>query len=200
MTRRFVLASLLSLVAGCGRTENSLLLLDKLPDVKAIHIHGNQAFSEGTLKGLMVLSEGTWWNPFKDHKYREAQLETDLAAITTYYFRHGYLRAQIVNRIVSESKGKVTIDIYLSEGEPITVKEVSIRGVPSGLHKELEKNIGLKPGEPMDPYQMAADRALIINFLADKGYWETKVVSSAQEFGNENIVFHTVTMGERDQL
>src|SRR5258707_1058643 len=66
MKRRIALATLLLLATGCGHTETSLLLLDKLPDVKSIHLHGNKAFSEGTLKSLMVLSEGQWWNPLKD--------------------------------------------------------------------------------------------------------------------------------------
>jgi outer membrane protein assembly complex protein YaeT len=201
MKRRIALATFLTLAMGCGRTENSLLLLDKLPDVKSIHIHGNKAFSEGTLKSLMVLSEGKWWNPFKDHKYREAQLQTDLGAITTFYTRRGYLRATVQNYTVRESKGgKVAIDITLSEGEPVTVKEVAIRGVPADLHKELEKSIGLKAGAPMDPYLMTADRALIIDILADKGYWETQDTTGAQYFGNEAIVFHNVTLGHRDIL
>jgi len=201
MKRRIALATALLLVTGCGHTENSLLLLDKLPDVKSIHIHGNKAFSEGTLKGLMVLSEGQWWNPFKDHKYREAQLQTDIGAIKTYYLRHGYGRVDVPNYTVRETKnGKVAIDITVSEGEPFTVKEVDIRGVPPVLLSELEKNIGLKPGAPMDPYQMTADRGLIINSLADKGYWESKVVSGAQYFGNEAVVLHDVTLGHRDVL
>ncbi len=203
MKRRIALATVLLLVTGCGHTENSLLLLDKLPDVKSIHIHGNAAFSEGNLKQLMVLAEGKWWNPFKDHKYREAQLQTDLGAITTFYYRHGYLRAQVLNYTVRETKGKVVIDITLSEGEPFTVKEVDIRGVPEDLHKELEKTIGLKPGVPMDPYQMSADRALIINLLADKGYWETKVNAGAQypeSLKDQAFVFYEITLGGRDVL
>jgi outer membrane protein insertion porin family len=203
MKRRIALAILLLLGTGCGRAENSLLLLDKLPDVKSIRIHGNNAFSEGELKKLMVLAEGTWWNPFKDHKYREAQLTTDLGAITTFYYRHGYLRAQVLNYTVRETKGKVAIDITLSEGEPFTVREVDIRGVPDDLHKELEKNIELKPGAPMDPYQMTADRAVIINLLADKGYWETKVNAGAQypeALKDQALVFYDITLGGRVKL
>ena len=188
---------LLLVVGGCGQAENSLLLLDKLPDVKSINITGNTAFSEGDLKKLMALRQGTWWNPFKEHKYREAQLQTDLNAITTHYLRHGYQRIQILNYSVRESQGDVTIDIVLSEGEAFTVKEVSLRGVPSDLQKNVEKNLGLKPGKAFDPFRLTEDRQVIANLLADDGYWDATVDASVQFFGTQGLVFYNVQASNR---
>jgi hypothetical protein len=75
--RSALLVAALLAAQGCGRAENSLLLLDQLPEVASISIEGNRAVSDGTLKQLMTLREGTWWNPFQEHKYRHYRSERD---------------------------------------------------------------------------------------------------------------------------
>jgi outer membrane protein insertion porin family len=199
MKRRIVLGILLVVATGCGKTENSLLLLDKLPDVEAIDFQGNKAFSDGTLKELMILTAGTWWNPFEDHKYRAGQLPTDVNAILTYYLRHGYLRAQ-VDPMTRESKGKITITFVIQEGEAFTVKDVSIRGVPGEMTKKLQKNLTLKAGAPMDPFLVSQDRETMVNELADLGYWEAQVDATVQYFGNRGLVFYQIQLGSMDTL
>ncbi len=114
---------------GCGRAENSLLLLEDLPDVARIDFEGNHAFSDGELRGLMILRVENRWNPFQDTKYRKTQLETDLQAILTSYMRHGYLRARIADRQVRRSDDKVYILIRIEEGDPTTVAGVGVHGL-----------------------------------------------------------------------
>ena len=93
MRRALALLALIGLgLVGCGRAENSLLLLDALPDVGSIEIEGNERFDDGTLKGLMTLRGPSRLNPFRDHKFRRGQLDSDIRAILTYYV--GLLRDQ----------------------------------------------------------------------------------------------------------
>ncbi len=188
------------LVAGCGRAENNLLLLEKLPDVASVDIEGNHVFSDGTLKGLMTTRPAPWWNPFQDHKYRKAQLQSDIQAILTYYMRHGYLRASLVDQEVRHDGDEVHIVLTFHEGEPMTVAEVVIRGAQALNPNDLRKKLAIKAGEPVDPFKLEDDRRLILRTLADQGYWEAKTDADVQFFGNRGIVFYRLTEGRPDTL
>jgi outer membrane protein insertion porin family len=197
LTRHLCLfAAILLVAAGCGRAENSLLLIEKLPDVESITIHGNQRFSDDTLKGLMTLREGSWWNPFRDHKYRKAQLKTDLNAILTYYLRHGYLRARIVDQQVRRSGDEIHITLHISEGEPVETREVVIQGARALNPNDLRRELAVKPDEPFDPFRLQDDRRLILQTLAKKGHWEAEVRANVQFFENQALVFYVLKEGE----
>jgi outer membrane protein insertion porin family len=190
-----VLALVLLGLAGCGRAENGLLLLEKLPDVASITIKGNHAFDDGTLKGLMTTKAGHWWNPFEEHKFRKGQLESDIQAILTFYMRHGYLRARLVDQSVRHDGDKVHITLTFEEGEPVTVDEVVIRGARALNPNDLRKKLALEPDHPMDPFKLEDDRRLILRTLADKGYWEAAVDADVQFFGNRALVFYVLDEG-----
>jgi outer membrane protein insertion porin family len=184
------------LAGGCGHAENSLLLIEKLPDVKSITFEGNDRFDDGTLKSLMVLREGSWWNPFKDHKYRKALLKSDLNAILTYYMRHGYLRVQILDQQVRTSDDGVHILVRISEGEPVFTKEVVILGARALNPNRLREKLALKPDRPLDPFRLADDRRLILNTLAQQGYWQAAVRAEVQFFGDRALVFYVLDEGD----
>ncbi len=183
-------------LAGCGRAPNELQLLGSLPDVASIEIKGNQRFSDGTLKGLMTLKEGTWWNPFEEHKYRKGLLDTDIQAILTYYMRHGYLRAQLVDRSVRTDGDDVYITLTFSEGEPVTVTGVSVRGSDGLDPGDLRKDLALKSGHPLDPFALVDDQSRLLRSLADRGLWEGSVRSDVQFFGDSTLVFYRLQVGD----
>jgi len=180
-------------VAGCGRAENGFLLLEKLPDVASVTIDGNHAFDDGTLKALMTTRAGHWWNPFEEHKFRKGQLDSDVQAILTFYMRHGYLRAHLVDRSVRHDGNKVHITLTFEEGRPVTVAEVVVRGARALNPNDLRKKLALKPDRPMDPFKLEDDRRLILRGLADKGYWEASVEADVQFFGDRALVFYVLT-------
>jgi outer membrane protein insertion porin family len=199
--RRFAFLVVAVLAAqGCGRAENSLLLLDQLPQVASITFLGNRAISDGTLKQLMTLREGAWWNPLQEHRFRPAQLTTDLNAILTYYMRNGYLKAQIVDSQVRESKGKVQVVITVDEGPPVLIDRVSILDLHALDPETVLGKLALGPGKPMDPYRLQEDRRLLQNLLADAGYWEAVVDPSVQFFGERALVFYRVREGDPVRL
>jgi len=189
------LVFVLLLAAGCGRAENSLLLLDDLPDVESITIEGCHAFSEKTVKSVMITTTPDWWNPFGEQKYRKGQLKSDLGAILTFYYRHGYLRAEIVDEQIRRSGNKVHILIRIQEGEPVTVRDVVIVGARSFNPNDIQKKLALKRGRPLDIFQLQEDRRLILRTLSEQGYWEAKVEADVQFFGQEGVVFYILTEG-----
>lgn len=183
-------------LAGCGRAENSLLLMEELPDVASITIQGNEHFSEGTLKGLMTLHAGSWWNPFKDTRYRPGQLKTDVNAILTYYMRHGYLRAAVIDQQVRRSGKKVYITLRLSEGEPVTTDAVTVLGAHAISASTLRQKLSVKADRPLDPFALQDDRRLILRSLAELGYWEAQVDAEVEFFGNRALVFYRIQEGD----
>jgi len=190
------LVLVLLLAVGCGRAENSLLLLNDLPDVASVTIEGNHAFSEDTLKDLMITRPPAWWNPFGETKYRKGQLKSDLGAILTFYYRHGYLRAEIVDEQVRRSGNKVHILIRVREGDPVTVRDVVIVGARSFNPNELQKKLALKRGRPLDIFQLEDDRRLILRTLSEQGYWEAKVQADVQFFNDRAVVFYVLQEGK----
>lgn len=193
-----VCAALILGVIGCGRAENSLLLLEDLPDVARIDFEGNHAFSDGELRGLMILRVENRWNPFQDTKYRKTQLETDLQAILTSYMRHGYLRARIADRQVRRSDDKVYILIRIEEGDPTTVAGVGVHGLrvadPDAMH------LSLKRDQPADPFKLEDDRRKILAKLADLGYWEASVKAKMILYGDRAMALFDVYEGSPDRV
>lgn len=183
-------------LAGCGRAENSLLLMEELPDVASITIEGNTHFSERTLKGLMTLRSESWWNPFKDTRYRAGQLKTDINAILTFYMRHGYLRAAMVDQQVRRAGNKVHITLRVSEGEPITTDRVTLLGTHVLDPGDLQQKLSVKADRPLDPFALQDDRRRILRRLAERGYWEASVDADVQFFGNRALVFYRITEGD----
>ncbi len=196
LRRGLALLALLGLwIAGCGRAENSLLLLDSLPDVASIDIEGNEHFDDGTLKSVMTLRGPSLLNPFREHKYRKGQLDTDIRAILTFYMRHGYLRARLTGRQVRRDGDDVHISLRFEEGAPVTVEEVVIEGAHALNPNDLRKKLALERNKPMDPFKLENDRRLILQSLAEKGYWEASVKADVQFFDNRALVFYLLHEG-----
>ncbi len=64
--------------------------------IKEIHITGNKAFSESTLKGLFDLDTGGWLSWYtKSDRYARAKLNADLETLRSYYLQRGYLEFRI---------------------------------------------------------------------------------------------------------
>ena len=192
---RFLCLTMLLAAVGCGHAENSLLLMEQLPDVASITIRGNERFSDGTIKGLMAVREGSW-NPFREHKFRKGQFQTDLNAILTFYRRHGYLQAQITDQQVRQAGDEVHITIQIKEGVPVTAKHVTIQGTETLDPDELQEKLTAKPEEPLDPFRLQDDRRVLMATLAELGYWEASVDVNVQFFGNQALVFYRIREGK----
>ena len=89
--------------------------------IREIRIVGNQAFSEGTLKGLFDLNDGGWlnWYPKAD-RYSRAKLNADLETLRSYYLNRGYLEFNVESTqvAISPDKQDITITINVKEGQP----------------------------------------------------------------------------------
>ena len=116
-----------------------------------IRIVGTQAFSEGTLLGLMDLTTSGWLTWYtKNDRYSRAKLNADLETIRSYYLNRGYLEFAIESTqvTISPDKQDISITITVNEGQPYTVTGVRLQGEFLGKEEEFQALVRIRPGSP----------------------------------------------------
>ncbi len=119
--------------------------------IRDIRILGNQAFSESTLKGLLDLNDGGWFNWYtKADRYSRGKLNADIETLRAYYLNRGYLEFEVVSTQVAISPDKKTITVTLTvkEGQPYVVTAVKLEGEFLGREEDFKSLVTIKPGEP----------------------------------------------------
>ncbi len=145
-------------VAGGPKLVNINFLLDQGPKVKIREIDfvGNQALSDGQLKGQMEENQEEWLFSYISGRgtYQADKFEADADKVVQYYREHGYITAQVGQpELVSPTPSgdgetrKVTLRIPVTEGERFRLGNFSFEGntvVPDHL---LAPMFDVKPGE-----------------------------------------------------
>ncbi len=146
--------------------------------IKEIHITGNKAFSESTLKGLFDLDTGGWLSWYtKSDRYARAKLNADLETLRSYYLQRGYLEFRIDSTqvAISPDKQDIAITINVTEGERFVVSGVKLEGNFLDREDEFKSLVSIQPGEP---------------YNADKVTETTKAFT--EHFGNFGFAFARV--------
>ncbi|MGP1629150.1 MAG: outer membrane protein assembly factor BamA [Giesbergeria sp.] len=119
--------------------------------IKDIHVIGNKAFSESTLKGLFDQDTGGWLSWYtKSDRYARPKLNADLETLRSYYLQRGYLEFRIDSTQVAISPDKQTISITVNvtEGERFIVSGVKLEGIYLDREDEFKSLVTIRPGEP----------------------------------------------------
>ena len=146
--------------------------------IKEIHITGNKAFSESTLKGLFDQDTGGWLSWYtKSNRYARAKLNADLETLRSYYLQRGYLEFRIDSTqvAISPDKQDIAISINVTEGERFVVSGVKLEGNFLDRDDEFKSLVSIQPGEP---------------YNADKVTETTKAFT--EHFGNFGFAFARV--------
>ncbi|MBN9339565.1 MAG: outer membrane protein assembly factor BamA, partial [Comamonadaceae bacterium] len=146
--------------------------------IKEIHITGNKAFSESTLKGLFDLDTGGWLSWYtKSDRYARAKLNADLETLRSYYLQRGYLefRVDSTQVAISPDKQDIAITVNVTEGERFVVSGVKLEGNFLDRDDEFKSLVSIQPGEP---------------YNADKVTETTKAFT--EHFGNFGFAFARV--------
>ena len=146
--------------------------------IKEIHLTGNKAFSESTLKGLFDLDTGGWLSWYtKSDRYARAKLNADLETLRSYYLQRGYLEFRIDSTqvAISPDKQDIAITINVTEGERFVVSGVKLEGNFLDREDEFKSLVSIQPGEP---------------YNADKVTETTKAFT--EHFGNFGFAFARV--------
>jgi outer membrane protein insertion porin family len=141
--------------------------------IKEIHVVGNKAFSESTLRGLFDLDTGgmlSWYT--KSDRYARAKLNADLEALRSYYLNRGYLefRVDSTQVAISPDKQAITITVNVTEGERYVVSGVKLEGNYLGKDEEFKTLVRIVPGEPYNANRVTETTKAFTDYFGNFGY------------------------------
>ena len=141
--------------------------------IEEINFIGNQAFSEGTLRGEMQLKTGGWLSWYsKDNLYSKQKLMADLETIRSYYLNRGYLEFtyEATQVSITPDKKAIYLTISINEGKKFTVRDVRLAGELLGKEAELKQLIALKSGDTYSSALLTESTKAIADVLGSYGY------------------------------
>ncbi|HEX7889837.1 MAG TPA: outer membrane protein assembly factor BamA [Ramlibacter sp.] len=146
--------------------------------IREMHIIGNKAFSEGTLKDQMALDTGGWLSWYtKSDRYSRTKLNADLEALRSYYLQRGFLEFRIDSTqvAISPNKQDISITVNITEGERYVVSGVRLEGDYLGKENEFKSLVKIKPGEPYNADTVADTTKAFTDYFGNFGYAFAKV-------------------------
>ncbi len=190
-----VLAALLFAAAASAQNGTDI---EFQRQVRRLEIHGNTAYSDGKLKGLLR-TRGHTWKPWRKSPFRPDFIRVDRITLQSFYRRHGYLDALVDSvRVVPspDSPSSVDIGFYVTEGSLHRVEAVRIEGAGPIPELELRRLLAERPGGPLDIPQIELDRQAIEDRYGDLGYVTAQVRDSLEIVGTRVRVLHQVRPGD----
>ncbi len=141
--------------------------------INEIHVVGNKAFSESTLKDLFDQDTGGWLSWYtKSDRYARSKLNADLEALRSFYLQRGYLEFRVDSTQVAISPDKQTISLTLNihEGERYVVSGVQLEGNYLERNDEFKSLVKIKPGEPYNADQVTATTKAFTDHFGNFGF------------------------------
>ena len=141
--------------------------------IKEIHVVGNKAFPESTLKGLFDLETGgflSWYT--KSDRYSRTKLNADLEALRAYYLARGYLEFKVDSTqvAISPNKQDISITINVTEGERYVVSGIKLEGNYLGKEEEFKSLVTIRAGEAYNADQVTETSKHFTDYFGRFGY------------------------------
>jgi outer membrane protein insertion porin family len=146
--------------------------------IREIHVVGNKAFSESTLRDLFDLDTGNWLSWYtKSDLYSRPKINADLETLRSYCLSHGYLEFRIDSTQVALSPDKLSvyITVNITEGERYVVSGVQLQGNYLGKDDLFKTLVKIRPGEPYDAEEVTATTKAFTDEFARFGFAFAKV-------------------------
>lgn len=137
------------------------------PQIKKIVFRGNKHFSDRKLKGEFSLKE----KEFFDQK----KLQEDIAKIVDLYKDKGYADCRVEGYETAEIENKVTVNIFITEGNQIVIQEIKFEGVKSFPPKKIFKLMKTKTKKVYQKEDLDNDLKEIESFYKNHGYLKMKL-------------------------
>ncbi|WP_120969340.1 MULTISPECIES: outer membrane protein assembly factor BamA [unclassified Comamonas] len=146
--------------------------------INEIHIVGNKAFKESTLKDLFDQDTGNWMSWYtKSDRYARNKLNADLESLRSYYLQRGYLefRVDSTQVAISPDKQNIALTVNVHEGEQYVVSGVKLVGNFLDRDDEFKSLIKIKPGEPYNADQVSQTIKAFTDYYSNFGFAFAKV-------------------------
>ena len=146
--------------------------------INEIHIVGNKAFKESTLKELFDQDTGNWMSWYtKSDRYARNKLNADLESLRSYYLQRGYLefRVESTQVAISPDKQSIGLTVNVHEGNQYVVSGVKLDGNFLDRDDEFKSLVKIKPGEPYNADQVSETIKAFTDYYSNFGFAFAKV-------------------------
>ncbi len=122
--------------------------------VKEINFEGNDAFSDGELRGKIATSENAWWKFLsKADTYDQDRLEYDKELLRRYYLKSGFADIQVESadvQLSADGEGFI-VTFNVSEGPQYKVADVAVNVGSANLDEnDLRDSVKTGVGQKYD--------------------------------------------------
>jgi outer membrane protein assembly factor BamA len=163
----FVVVVGLLCVAGC-REEGDI-------QISGLTFNGVKQVDRDALAGALQTKKGSWIPWSRKRYFDRRAFEADLRRIEAFYRDRGFPDARVRSFDVklNDAQDKVDVTLDITEGEPIVVESIELRGfdvMRPYRQRALRRSLPLAAGRPLDRQLAIASRQRAINALRDEGY------------------------------
>jgi len=162
--------------------------------IRQLKFSGNQhvdarllAASIATTNSSFFAASGwvRWLGLGVKRRLNERTLRVDAVRLKTFYQRKGYLDVQVDTTVI-RSDQSAWITFHITEGEPVLVRTLEIRGLDSLDHRDrLVRDLALATGDPYDRDLLLVSADTLITRLQNLGYPEARVLIEKADVNRE---------------
>jgi len=152
--------------------------------VGEIIFEGNQLMSDDELSGTLSFHSGEY---FTGENWEKSKMK-----ILEAYGNRSYIFADVTPRY-DFSEGVVNVEIFINEGEPITVGTIEVRGNTKTYDKIILRNIMLRPGDEFKRDLIVFSQEQIYNL----GYFEDVRVIPVPDESDPNVLNIIIEVQEK---
>lgn len=171
-----------------------------ITEVAAINFLGNEAYSDGTLRGVIATKESAFWRIFSsDDNYDPDRLNYDRELLRRYYLARGYADFRVVSAVadLSPDGSAFYITFTLDEGPIYTFGDIEVETALDEINPELLRElVSTKSGETYDAGAIEESVDEIVFEAGTKGYGFAEVRPRVQREREERIVNLTYVVNE----
>jgi outer membrane protein insertion porin family len=145
-------------------------------EIEKLEFAGNDSVPRKTLLLLMVTRQKGLPLLRPGHLV-DREIDDDLAAIRGYYQTHGWVGVKVQKPRISEGSKptRLVLTVPIEEGPRTVVASRKIVGADHIEPDVLEKELGVKAGEPFNPDQARQDAYNLLAYYQDHGWREASV-------------------------
>lgn len=160
--------------------------------IKDVNFYGNTVFTDAKLRRTMKETRRKSLNFFKPSKYIDNVYKDDKALVIAKYNSKGYRDAEIaVDSVYKVSPKRISIDIYISEGNQYFFGNIDWVGNTKYTTEGLNRILKIKKGDPFDTEllndRLNFDEDAVSNLYLDDGHLFFSVTPTILKIENDSI-------------
>jgi outer membrane protein insertion porin family len=159
-----------------GKDVYLVIQVDELPRVEGVEIVGNNKISKSDIQERVGITNG---EVIQDQKLKDLEYN-----LVKYYAEEGYSLAEVKADKLVSSNNEARIRIKITEGNKLTVQDITFEGNKGLTQKELKKSMEntsekiwwkFWDGATFDKSKFEDDKKFIIAYCKEMGYKDAEI-------------------------